>query len=214
MSEAGAAGIALGYEPVDAAVRAPRIWIPAGGSHAVAAVGAARKAALLAAVLELRPRRDARVVVLGAEPARLDARARAALGAQVAFLPAGGGLLSNLNAWENIALPTAYHAPGRLRDVAPRVYALLEPFAADARALLARMPEELTPYERMLAGYARMMLGEPRLVLAEEPPHSLGPAERRQAEAFAAAYLAQCPQGTFVRLEEGHDETDTAGGRD
>jgi hypothetical protein len=64
----------------------------------------------------------------------------------------------------------------------------------------------MTPYERMLAGYARMMLGAPRLVLAEDPPGSLGPAERRQADGFAAAYLAQCPEGTFVRLEDGHDE--------
>lgn len=201
------AGIALGYEPeAGAPGHAQRIRIPAGGSHVVPAVSAALKAALLAAVLELRPRRDARVVVLGAEPALLDARARAALRAQVAFLPAGGGLLSNLNAWENIALPLAYHAPRRLPGVAPRIYALLEPFAADVSALLARMPEEMTPYERMLAGYARMMLGEPRLVLAEEAPRSLGLEERRRAEGFAAAYLAQCPQGTFVRLEEGQDE--------
>lgn len=205
-----AAGIALGYEPeAGEPGGAPRIWIPAGGRHVVRAGGAALKSALLAAVLELRPRRDARVVVLGAEPALLDARARAALRAQVAFLPAGGGLISNLNGWENIALPLAYHAPARLRGVAPRVYALLEPFAADVRALLARMPEDMTPFERMLAGYARMMLGEPRLVLAEDPPPGLGPAERRQAEGFAAAYLAQFPQGTYVRLEEGHEPAET-----
>jgi len=209
------AAIALGYEPAaDEAAGAPRVWIPAGGSHVVPAVGTALKAVLLAAVLELRPQREARVVVLGADPALLDAPARAALRAQVAFLPAGGGLVSNLNAWENIALPLAYHAPRRLRGVAPRVYALLEPFAADARALLGLMPEAMTPYERMLAAYARMMLGEPRLVLAEEPPRGLGPAERRKAEGFAAAYLAQCPGGTFVRLAEGHDEAQAMAGRD
>lgn len=209
------AAIALGYEPAaDEASSAPRIRIPAGGSHVVPAVGAALKSALLAAVLDMRLQREARVVVLGADLALLDAPAQAALRAQVAFLPAGGGLISNLNAWENIALPLAYHAPRRLRGVAPRVYALLEPFAADAGTLLGLMPEAMTPYERMLAAYARMMLSEPRLVIAEEPPRSLGPAERHQAEGFAAAYLAQCPGGTFVRLAEGHDETRTAGERD
>jgi predicted ABC-type transport system involved in lysophospholipase L1 biosynthesis ATPase subunit len=204
-----AAGIALGYEPAAEAEESRRIWIPAGGRHAVPEVGAALKAALLAATLELKPRRDARVVVLGAEVGLLDARARAALRAQVAFLPAHGGLLSNLNAGENIALPLAYHAPQRLQGAAARVYALLEPFVAEARALLARMPEEMTPFEKMLAAYARMMLGEPRLVLAEPPPRSLGPAERRLAEGFAAAFLAHCPEGTFVCLEEGHDEAGT-----
>jgi ABC-type transporter Mla maintaining outer membrane lipid asymmetry ATPase subunit MlaF len=207
MSDARADGIALGYEAADDAQRRwERIWIPAGGSHVVPAVDAALKAALLAAVLDFRPRQDARVVVLGAELAALDARARAAVRAQVAFLPAGGGLISHLNAWENIALPLAYHAPRQLRGVGPRVYELLEPFAADVRALLARLPEEMTAFEKMLAGYARMMLGAPRLVLAEDPPRGLGPAERRQAEGFSAAYLAHCPEGTYVRLQDGHDE--------
>jgi cell division transport system ATP-binding protein len=207
MSDAHAAGIALGYEPVDGEMhRGERIWIPAGGSHVVPAVGAALKAALLSAVLDFRPRQEARVVVLGADLGALAPAARAAVRAQVAFLPASGGLISHLNAWENIALPLAYHAPRQMQGVAPRVYALLEPFAANVGALLARLPEEMTPFERMLAGYARMMLGAPRLVLAEEPPRGLGPAERRQAEGFAAAYLAHCPEGTFVRLADGHDE--------
>lgn len=207
MSDAPVAGIALGYEPAaDAPRRVARIWIAAGGSHVIPAVNAVLKAALLAAVLDFRPRRDARVVVLGAELEALDARARAAVRAQVGFLPASGGLISHLNAWENIALPLAFHAPRRMQGVAPRVYALLEPFAGDVRALLARLPEEMTPFERLLAGYARMMLGAPRLVLAEDLPRSLAPAARRQAEGFAAAYLAHCPEGTFVRLEDGHDE--------
>ncbi|HET9735014.1 MAG TPA: hypothetical protein VFP62_07055 [Burkholderiales bacterium] len=209
MNAVPTAAIALGYEPADDAPRLEaRIWVPAGGSHVVPAVSAALKAALLAAVLDFRPRRDARVVVLGAELEALDARARAAVRAQVAFLPANGGLISHLNAWENIALPLAYHAPRQMQGVAPRVYALLEPFAGDARALLARLPEEMTPFEKLLAGHARLMLGAPRLVLAEDLPRSLAPAERRQAQAFAAAYLAHCPQGTFVRLEDGHDAAD------
>jgi len=37
------------------------------------------------------------------------------------------------------------------------------------RALLAKLPEELSPFEKMLAGYARMMLGAPRLVV---PPNA------------------------------------------
>ncbi|HEX9182996.1 MAG TPA: hypothetical protein VF876_07025 [Burkholderiales bacterium] len=215
MSGAHAAGIALGYQPAAGEARAgERIHVPMGGNHVLPQVGSALKSALLAAVLEFRLRRGAHVVVLGADPEALDDAARAALRAQVAFLPAGGGLLSNLNAWENIALPLAYHAPQRLHGVAARVYALLEPFAASVGTLLARMPEEMTPYEKMLAAYARTVLCTPRLVLAEDLPRSLGPAERRQAESFAAGYLAQCPEGTFVRLEEGQEVADTMSDRD
>ena len=72
-----AAGVALGYEPVAEDERlAGRVWIAAGGSHVVPAVSAAFKSALLTAVLELKPRRDARVVVLGAEIDALSPRAR------------------------------------------------------------------------------------------------------------------------------------------
>jgi len=203
-----AVGVALGYEPLAEEDRgAGRLWIAAGGSHVVPAVGVAFKSALLSAVLELRPRKDARVVVLGVETDALSPRARAALRAQIAFLPADGGLISHLNGWENIALPLGFHAPGRLRGLAPEVYAMLEQFGADARSLLGRLPEEMTPYEKKLAGYVRMRLGRPRLVLAEDPGAGLGAGERGRAAAFAAAYLADCPEGTFVQLEDVQDES-------
>jgi predicted ABC-type transport system involved in lysophospholipase L1 biosynthesis ATPase subunit len=211
MSTADLSGVALGYEPpVEQARREGRIWIAAGGSHVLRALGAGFKSALLAAVLDLKPRGDAQVVILGAELRALDARARETVRAQVAFLPADGGLISHLNGWENIALPVGFHAPRQLRDAAPRVYAVLEPFVADTRTLLGKLPEEMTPYERALTGYARMRLSRPRLVLAENPPRGLGAAERQRADGFAAAYLADCPEGTFVRLEDGAQGTDEA----
>jgi len=198
-----AAGVALGYEPLaGSGLPGQRIWIEAGGSHVVQSVGAALKSVLLSAVLELRPRTDARVVVLGAETGALPAKARAALRAQVAYLPADGGLLSNLNAWENITLPVAYHEPRRARGLASQAYALLEQFGADARALLGKLPENMALDERMLAGYVRMRLGRPRLVLAGDPGGAPGAPQRRRAAAFAAAYLADSPEGTFVQLQE------------
>lgn len=202
------AGVALGYEPVaEDQRREGRVWIAAGGSHTVPAVSAAFKSALLSAALDLRPRRDVRVVVLGTEIDALPAKARAGLRAQVAFLPANGGLISNLNGWENIALPLGYHAPKRLPGLAPEVYAVLEQFGADARSLLARLPEEMTLYERKLAGYVRMRLGRPKLVLADDLAGGLDADERRRAAGFAAAYLADCPEGTFIQLQDVPDES-------
>ena len=202
------AGVALGYEPLAEAKRSEgRIWIAAGGSHVIPAVSLALKSALLSAVLELRPRKDARVVVLGAEIQALPPGARAGLRAEVAFLPANGGLISNLNGWENIALPIGFHAPARLRGLAPEVYAMLEQFGADARSVLARLPEEMTLFEKKLAGYVRMRLGRPRLVLAEELGEGLGAGERQRVAGFAAAYLAACPGGTFVELDHVPDES-------
>jgi hypothetical protein len=69
------------------------------------------------------------------------------------------------------------------------------------------MPEDMTAYERKLAGYVRMRLCDPRLVLAEDPGGGLGAGERRRAAGFAAAYLADNPEGTFVQLEDVPDES-------
>ncbi|MNC89057.1 hypothetical protein D3C83_49490 [compost metagenome] len=60
----------------------------------------------------------------------------------------------------------------------------------------------MTPEERKLAGYVRMRLVRPQLVLAEDPGGAPGAPERRRAAAFAAAYLADCAEGTFVQLQE------------
>lgn len=201
-------GVALGYEPVaEEQRRAGRLWVEAGGSHVVPAVGASFKVALLSAVLDMRPRKEARVVVLGADIATLTPGARARLRAQVGFLPAGGGLISHLNGWENIALPLGYHQQATPRGLASQVYGMLEQFGAEARTLLAKMPEDMTSYERKLASYVRMRLGNPRLVLAEDPGGGLGAQERRRAAGFAAAYLADNPEGTFVQLEDVPDES-------
>lgn len=203
-----AAGPALGYEPQAGEERhAGRIWIEPGGSHIVPAVGAALKATLLSAVLELRPRPHARVLVLGEDIAALGRAARAALQAQVGFLPANGGLISHLNGWENIALPHGYHEPARLRSLAPKAYTLLDEFGREARALLAKLPEDMSSFERTLTGYVRMRLGRPRLVLAEDPGGGLDAPGRRRAAGFAAAYLAENPGGTFVQLADLPEES-------
>jgi predicted ABC-type transport system involved in lysophospholipase L1 biosynthesis ATPase subunit len=193
------AGVALGYEPPAADGHgAGRLWIAAGGHHVLPAGEAALARPLLAAVLELRPRRDARLVVLGADTAALSARERAALRARIGVLGASGDLISNLNGWENIALPTGFHEPRRLGGLAPQACALLEQFGAAPAALLARLPEEMSAFERKLVGYVRMRLGRPQLVLAED--QGGGP-----AAGFAEAYLADCPEGTYVQFTQARD---------
>ncbi len=156
---------------------------------------------MLGAVLEVKPEPETRLVLLGVDVDGLRPAGRAALRDRIAFLPADGGLLSNLNAWENIVLPIGFHQPGQLPGVAAQVGALLEGLGADPRDLLAKLPERMTPYEKKLTGYVRIALENPDLVLAEEPQGGLDSAERAAAARFAAMYLERCPGGTFVQLE-------------
>ena len=155
----------------------------------------------MTAVLEVRAEPDARLVLLGVEVDGLRPAGRAALRERVAFLPGDGGLLSNLNAWENIVLPTGFHRPRGLHGVEGLVSGLLRGFGADPRALLDKLPEKMTPFERKLTGYVRIVLEKPDLMLVEDSRGGLDAAERAAAARFPGAYLESCPGGTFVQLD-------------
>src|SRR5262249_16704953 len=126
---------------------------------------------------------------------------RGALRAGSGFLPAEGGVLSSLNAWENIVLPIGFHRRARQHDVTKDVFGMLRDLGADPAVLLAKLPERLSPYEKKLTGYVRIALEKPDLVLAEDLQGGLDPGEREAADRFPAAYLERCPGGTFVQLE-------------
>ena len=195
----GAAGVALGYEP--AGRGEARIWIPLGGSHRAGCMSDSQKKRLVNAVLEARAELETRLVLLGRDVDSLRPADRAALQDRIAFLPADGGLLSSLNAWENIVLPVGFHHPERMRGVAAQVHELLEALGADPDALLDKLPERMSLYERKLTGYVRIVLEKPDLMLVEEPRGGPDSEERAAAAGFPAVYLENCPGGTFVQLE-------------
>lgn len=198
-ADAGILDVALGYEPPNG--QGGRVWIPLGGSHRAAAQSDTQRKRLVTAVLEVRPEPEARLVLLGVEVENLRPAGRAALRERVAFLPADGGLLSNLNAWENIVLPTGFHRATRMRAIEAQVTELLRAFGADPRSLLDKLPEKMTTYERKLTGYVRISLDKPDLMLVEGPQGGLDGGERAAAARFSTAYLEGCPGGTFVQLD-------------
>lgn len=185
----------LGYEP---AREAERVWVDAPGSHCLRC---AYKDELLAALQDLRPRKGARLVLFGADVGALGAAERAALMRRVGYVPASGGLMSSLNAWENISLPLAYHAPRKLPGALRDVRALLQELGGVGADLLAKLPEHMTLYERRLAAYVRALLDDPELLVVESVAAGLGPTKRARAGRFAEVYQARRPGGTFVQFD-------------
>lgn len=194
--------VVLGYEPPAGEEEPERVWVEAQGSHRVAA---ACKDELIAAMRELKPRKGARLVVLGKPVDELGEPERSALRSRIGFVPANGGLISNLNAWENISLPVGYHDPARLPRVPAQVHALLEDLGGTDPDLLAKLPEQMTLYEKRLAAYIRAMLEAPQLLVVEDLAAGLGPTKRKRTARFAEAYHARCPGGTFVQLDDAPD---------
>ena len=189
----------LGYEPVPDEETSERIWLDAPGTHRVCT---GCKTELLDAIHELRPRDGARLFVLGADVAQLPEAERAALLGRVGFVPAAGGLISSLNAWENITLPVSYHQPHRTPRLYEEVNEVIAQLGGVDETLLAKLPEEMTLYEKRLCAYLRALLEKPQLLVVESLGSGLGPTKRRRTARFADTYHERCPGGTYVTLEE------------
>jgi len=189
----------LGYEPVPDEETSERIWLDAPGTHRVCT---GCKNELLDAIHGLRPREGARLFVLGADVGLLRETERAALLGRVGFVPAAGGLISSLNAWENITLPVSYHQPHRTPHLYEEVNEVIAQLGGVDDTLLAKLPEEMTLYEKRLCAYLRALLEKPQLLVVESLGTGLGPTKRRRTARFAETYHERCPGGTYVTLEE------------
>jgi ABC-type transporter Mla maintaining outer membrane lipid asymmetry ATPase subunit MlaF len=198
----------LGYEAVAGEDVAERVWVEAPGSHRCRT---GCKDELLAAIGELRPRKGTRLVILGTEVDELPEAARHKLLGRVGFVAASGGLISSLNAWENISLPIAYHAPKKLRALPAQVRELLDELGGVDDRMLARLPEDMSLYEKRLAGFVRALLQSPELMVVENLAAGLGPTKRRRVARFAEVYQHRCPGGTWVQLEEHQASTEDEG---
>ena len=189
----------LGYVTMAGEDAAERVWVDKPGSHRFCT---GCKDELLEAIGELRPRKGARLVVLGTEVDELAEAERHALLGRVGFVAASGGLISSLNAWENISLPIAYHAPKKLPALPAQLRELLDELGGVDERMLARLPEDMTLYEKRLAGFVRALLLNPELMVVENLAAGLGPTKRRRVARFAEIYQRRCPGGTWVQLEE------------
>ncbi|HEY5994583.1 MAG TPA: ATP-binding cassette domain-containing protein [Gallionellaceae bacterium] len=107
---------------------------------------------------------DAGTISLDGAP--LDAAPPGSIG----WVPEGGGLISNLKAWENVTLPLWYHGKRRVaaaEETAARWLAALG-VAEDAMAeFMASPPGRLSTQERKRAGLLRGLLLAPRVLVVD-----------------------------------------------
>lgn len=114
-----------------------------------------------------------------------------------------GGMVSNINVLENIALPAVYFGFAREEELESRV---VEAFGAcglaagQAEALCRKHPGELAPFEKRLAGFVRCLLLQPDLLVYYRFFDGLTGKEMEEALALDAAYRGRNPAGTSVYL--------------
>ena len=164
------------------------------------------RAHLVTAALKARCEADEELELFGEHASSLRPRERERLRARVGAVSPVVGLITNLNAWENISLPAAYHGRPPLENVAQLAHEVLAAFGADPRSFLARVPDELGTLERKIAAFVRQLVSAPELMIFDGLEEGLSRGECRQAAHFEPVYRAYQPTGTLLYVDIKEDE--------
>jgi len=159
------------------------------------------KAHLVTAVLKARTEAGEELELFGESAGSLAAGQREKLRLRVGAVSPIVGLMTNLNAWENVSLPAAYHGTPPLPEVAQLAHDVLTAFGAEPRYFLARVPDELGMLERKMASFIRQLVAAPELMVFDALEDGLSFAECRHAARFEAEYRARQPEGTVLYVD-------------
>lgn len=172
-----------------------------GGATRVHLPDPASKARLVDAVANASCEPDEELEVLG-EPVRaLNETARRRLLRRVAVVSPAIALISNLNAWENISLPAAYHGSPARSYVEGTAHRVLRAFGLEPNLVLAKLPEQLGAFHRLLVAFVRALVTEPELALIDGLDAGLSRDERTALMRFEAEYVQCKPAGTLVFVD-------------
>ncbi|MDH2915941.1 MAG: hypothetical protein PXX77_03595 [Gallionella sp.] len=115
-----------------------------------------------------------------------------------------GGLISNLRVWENITLPAQYHdieVGGKLEETVINLFdkcGLRD--EKTLSALLLKLPDQLTLYEKKLVSFVRAMLMAPELMVYDSLHEGLSPRELQKTARFDRVFRLYYPFRTSVLL--------------
>lgn len=177
------------------------IAVPAGSVRRLEFPDRESKSAFVTAVLKARCEPDEDLELFGTPTRSLSGSARQKVRARVGALSPIVGLINNLNAWENISLPAAYHGKPSLAEVATITQEVLDVFGIEPRGFLVRVPDELGKLERKIAAFARLMIAGPELAVIESLNEGLSRAECARVAGFEQEYRRRHPAGTLIFVD-------------
>ena len=159
------------------------------------------KAHFVTALLKARCEPGEELELFGEPAVAAAAKKRDKMRSRVGAVSPIVGLMSNLNAWENISLPASYHGAPPLPEVAELATDVLKALGTDPDYFFARLPEELGLLDRKIATFVRLLVAAPELLVLDALEDGLSYGECRQAARFEAEYRARQPNGTVLYVD-------------
>jgi predicted ABC-type transport system involved in lysophospholipase L1 biosynthesis ATPase subunit len=175
--------------------------VPNGATQRLRLPDSEAKARFVGAVLTTRVTSGEELELFGQPVRGLKRDKRARLHDRIGVLTQAMGLISNLNAWENISLQAAYHGTQPVERIAKTARDALEALGADPARFLARLPDEMDPFERKLVAFVRLLAKEPALALIDGLGEGLNREQSARAARFEAEYRARQPEGTLLFVD-------------
>jgi phospholipid/cholesterol/gamma-HCH transport system ATP-binding protein len=172
-----------------------------GESVAVVAGSSYARLALVALLTGRQAPASGRLFLLGEDLYAASREKALALFREVGIVREGGGLVSNLRAWENILLPASYHQGLGEDDLLPRVQACFERLGLSGDALtscLDSLPGLLPEHWRRIVGLVRTLIMEPRLLVYEALLDGLPGSLSRAVAERVVGFHAERPGRTSV----------------
>lgn len=163
------------------------------------------KAHFVTALLKARCEPGEELELFGEPAATVAPKEREKLRLRVGAVSPIVGLMSNLNAWENIALPAAYHGAPALPEVAQLATDVLAKLGAEPDYFFARLPDELGLLERKIASFVRLLVAAPELMVFDALEDGLSFGECKHVARFEAEYRARQPNGTVLYVDTRED---------
>jgi ABC-type transporter Mla maintaining outer membrane lipid asymmetry ATPase subunit MlaF len=182
------------------------VAVPGGATERLRLPDTEAKARLVGAVLSTRCGPGEELELFG-EPVRgLKRVARSRLHDRIGVLTQAMGLISNLNAWENISLQAAYHGTQPIARIAKTARDTLQALGADPQAFLARLPDDMDAFDRKLVAFVRLLAKEPALAVIDGLGEGLNREQSARAARFEAEYRARQPEGTLLFVDLAEEE--------
>jgi len=181
------------------------VTVPQGSVTRVHLPDEAAKAHLVTAVLKARTEPEEELELFGVNTDALKPRERKKVRARIGAVSPVMGLINNLNAWENISLPAAYHRSAPLESVAELAHEVITAFGGEPETFLQRVPEELGMLERKIAAFIRLLVSAPELMVFDALEDGLSHSECKRAARFETVYRAYQPAGTVLYVDTRED---------